>query len=666
MMILTALYIAIGSGFPSLRAYFEMDNLQFFDAWPLKVLMGLLITSLVVVTWRRIPLTPPRYGVWCVHIGIITLILGTCFYYNRKIEGTVRLYTQPQYGPVSATTFYDSSERSLYLKIDGALWNSYPMPSLPRYNAYDALLGNSGSYFMRGGDLKHIVPSVDVRDDPDSPPIRRTLSQALGWKNKLGISVVGYYPYATVDTRFDPSPDGHTAGFRLTLPEMKDGNGFETWLIASEPHYQFIMLPGTDTVLEHRQVASVADITKIVTSAAKLFRLDITDHGTSQTLFVQPGQTYKLKSGDVLEIENYNPAWSMFGTGEIVQALTMKITTPAQTFRRMVLQGQPVQTDFKLNIAGAGPMGKRQSSPIDPSLDIKFIVADPYHLLPDNASAKQLLLTAPKDKDAVNVFTSLSSLAMVRTLAGGVGNLPISPADSNAAPFAQSAAATPAHPAFPLHVQLQRNFLRDDSIQIVPSAKRTRQGGTSGAFQVVRVRLTMGKWSQDVVVPYAIDAGDQPWDGGTVKLPTGNELQLQLGQMMRPLPAKLTLEKFNVIPYPGGNQSAQSIDLDYRSTVTVEDPATGDSTTEVAHLNNPIYYRHGDWLFFQAAYDGNAHHWTVLGVGNRDGVDVMILGCIMIVTGLMYAFYLKPIIIRRMKASAIKRAAKRKLELIEV
>jgi len=40
LMGLIALYIAIGSGFPRLRELFEMNELQFFNAWPLKTLMA--------------------------------------------------------------------------------------------------------------------------------------------------------------------------------------------------------------------------------------------------------------------------------------------------------------------------------------------------------------------------------------------------------------------------------------------------------------------------------------------------------------------------------------------------------------------------------------------------------------------------------------------------
>ena len=78
-------YVAIGSGIPEVRERFEMNEIQFFNAWPLKVLMLLLVVTLATVTWIRIPLTPPRYGVWCIHLGIITLVISTSFHYRLSL-----------------------------------------------------------------------------------------------------------------------------------------------------------------------------------------------------------------------------------------------------------------------------------------------------------------------------------------------------------------------------------------------------------------------------------------------------------------------------------------------------------------------------------------------------------------------------------------------------
>ena len=133
LMVMIGSYIAIGSGFASVREHFEMNELEFFDAWPLKVMMLLLCLNLATVTLTRIPLTPPRYGVWCIHSGIIILILGTSLYYHLKVEGKTLI-------PIShvVNLFYDSGERALYARVlKGEMYGMHPLPSLPRFGSYD-------------------------------------------------------------------------------------------------------------------------------------------------------------------------------------------------------------------------------------------------------------------------------------------------------------------------------------------------------------------------------------------------------------------------------------------------------------------------------------------------------------------------------------------------
>ena len=89
-------------------------------------------------------------------------------------------------------------------------------------------------------------------------------------------------------------------------------------------------------------------------------------------------------------------------------------------------------------------------------------------------------------------------------------------------------------------------------------------------------------------------------------------------------------------------------------------PLAGEKLVDVAQMNNPVYYDGGRWLFFQAQWDPEGQKWTVLGIGNRPGVFVMIAGCVMIFIGLMYAFYVKPVIIRKMKQKALAEALRKK------
>jgi hypothetical protein len=74
-------------------------------------------------------------------------------------------------------------------------------------------------------------------------------------------------------------------------------------------------------------------------------------------------------------------------------------------------------------------------------------------------------------------------------------------------------------------------------------------------------------------------------------------------------------------------------------------------------VNDPI--EHDGYWYFQSQWDppdtseasGNTPslglNYTVLGVGNRNGVYTQLLGCCIAVIGMIYAFYIKPVIKRR-------------------
>jgi hypothetical protein len=108
---------------------------------------------------------------------------------------------------------------------------------------------------------------------------------------------------------------------------------------------------------------------------------------------------------------------------------------------------------------------------------------------------------------------------------------------------------------------------------------------------------------------------------------------------------------------------------DFKSTLRVEDYETGAQFVGVAHMNNPVYFErrtswfwpNEDWKFFQSGWNPQAgEQLTILGVGNRAGGTTMLVGSVMIGVGLLYAFYVKPVIIQRMKQKAIRQASAKK------
>jgi hypothetical protein len=352
-------------------------------------------------------------------------------------------------------------------------------------------------------------------------------------------------------------------------------------------------------------------------------------------------------------VESYNPAFPMFGTHEVVQALTLHVVHGKTEFWRMILAGRSLQTDFKMDPATTPPMvkGNRQKAPIDKDLVLGFRVNDPAALMPTAGDDKHVLLTTGS-RGLMDIHISMSAPTQVSDLSGG-GEISLS---MDGGPVTAG-------------VRRADHFRIESHVVPVAADKQNKDMGESGSKQVVMVRVKCGDWSQDVPVPCDLYAAPDPmvlepmipWAMGVVQIPGASAaLQLQLGYMCRPMPVSLMLKNFEMVPYSGGLASGNTMFRDFRSTLEMTE-GDGQVETDVTSLNSPIYYDHGNWIFFQAGYDPDGQSSTI-GVGNRPGVVVMLTGCVMIVVGLLYAFYVKPIVIRRMKAAAVAQAARKKGE----
>ncbi|MDP9175118.1 MAG: hypothetical protein M3O30_14820 [Planctomycetota bacterium] len=642
LMALAAAYIAIGSGFPSVREYFEMNELEFFNAWPLKLIMILLVSNLATVTWNRIPLTPPRYGVWCIHTGIITLIIGMSLYYHLKIEGRTLI-------PVNhmVDCFYDSAERSLYARVmDRPIYGIHRLTSLPRFGEYDA--DRTPTRLQRPDltNIDHMTPIMAGMDPGND------LGAWLGLQQKIRLDVVGYYSYADIVQDVVEDPASNNVGVEIKIDSPHPGQpGSTLTLTAADPAAARQVLGNTE--FEHRDVSEQA-LAMIRESAQHLLQLTIAlPNQKSRKLDVELGKPIQLGNGYTLTADSFNPAFPMSGTHEIVQALTVHIVSqspaPQQEFWRMILQGRALQTDFKMDPATTPPMvkGNRQKEPLDKDLVLGFTLDDPASLMPTQGDEKHNLRTAG-DHALIDIHTSFTHSTEIQDLSTG-GQIQI--------PFDTA----------PLSAQVRRvdHYRVMSRVIETPPARRVKDDADAGVKQVALIRVTAGSWSQDVPVPCNLYAAPDAmtlepmiaWDMGIVKIPGANApLQLQLGYTCRQLPAQLTLRNFEMIHYPGGTGENGPF-RDFRSTLEVADPS-GEKTIEQASLNNPIYFEGGKWIFFQAGYDPQGQNSTI-GIGNRPGVTIMLVGFVLIVVGLMYAFYLKPIVTRRMKAAALARYAAR-------
>ena len=217
-LFLTALYMGLGSGLPSLRAYFDLSTMQFFDAPPMIILMVLLCVTLAVVTLRRIRLTLYKLGVWTVHTGIITLILSLFLYFGGKHEGMILLREHQ-----TVRHYYDNSQRALYIRAERTAGRGQKNPAIDAraplartamsrqhpHNAkgLSALADGIGPPANRPGDHRVVMaplpqlPLFKLRAPRNGEPLRIQIPAVelagLGRKfSGLRIRVIGYYPYS--------------------------------------------------------------------------------------------------------------------------------------------------------------------------------------------------------------------------------------------------------------------------------------------------------------------------------------------------------------------------------------------------------------------------------------------------------------------------------------
>ncbi len=94
LAVILFIYCSVGSGAPEVRQLpsLEMTEFEWFHWWPFNLLMVLFTLNMIVVTLRRIPFRFINAGVWMIHCGIITLTLGSYYYFSTKVEGDTPVF----------------------------------------------------------------------------------------------------------------------------------------------------------------------------------------------------------------------------------------------------------------------------------------------------------------------------------------------------------------------------------------------------------------------------------------------------------------------------------------------------------------------------------------------------------------------------------------------
>jgi hypothetical protein len=175
---------------------------------------------------------------------------------------------------------------------------------------------------------------------------------------------------------------------------------------------------------------------------------------------------------------------------------------------------------------------------------------------------------------------------------------------------------------------------------------------------MVQVQFRQGAWTQRVWLPFSRFAlpseqyaGRQnPFQPRAVRLSDGREMELLYARERVDLPAAVALEDFTLLTHAGGLIGMNSNVRDYVSQLRFREPSGAWSEPMQMRLNDPAVWK--GYSFFQATWDAPAAddpgmNFTGCGIGTRGGVHVQLAGTAIAVLGMIYTFYVKPIIIRR-------------------
>ncbi len=673
LMVALGLFVAVGSGFPALRAWFEMSDPEFFNAWPMWVLAGLLVANLLTVSLNRIPFTLPRLGVWTIHAGIVVLIFGMTFHFSQKTEGLTLIRTGEQ-----VDWYYDAHERALYATAGKRKAVPMSLDGLPRFNSYE------DASYLAGRGLAGLEPTFFTYDEQTRQGREMNASDALGLGGEpLVIDVIGYHPYALTQATYSNGM-GELTGLKVTLRDPQEGHQRSSWIVGEQPgHPRDDADDDSFATLRIRHLHRGDDLTgELLASAARVgHELNWSvgsdhhhDHApgeheadevVSGSVTLEPGDRKAFgDTGYEVEAVAYLPGFPLSGSGEPVDLLELIIHPPADSphgkpFRRYVIDGQDNETDFILGIEGSGPKGQRQTEVVDANLHLHYALNDALDLLPRaGEDERHTLLTKENEPGFYHLVTRGDLPARLEQIDAGLLELAINGKRRD------PATGEVTDRTLDLDVERADAVMRSDWVQDVPLEQRDSGEAQAGINQVVTLRVSRGDWSETVHVPYTQWIDQIPWQPSAVTVPgLADPLRFQLGNTRRPIPARVRLDDFELVPY-AGDFTANSAMRDFKSNLSIE-PRGGVEHEATVSLNRPHYlnvpvagplgaiWPKQSWLLFQSQWDPENQAFTVLGVGNRPGVFTMTLGCVMIVLGLLFAFYVKPVIINRRKARAL-------------
>ncbi|MCH8965457.1 MAG: hypothetical protein IIB58_10885, partial [Planctomycetes bacterium] len=322
------------------------------------------------------------------------------------------------------------------------------------------------------------------------------------------------------------------------------------------------------------------------------------------------------------------------GDGRILSLAIVDVRTPENTFTRMVADDPRSTRDMSAEGSDAG------HEPLESDTRIVMTYQPPPPPITVVAGPEPMGLTILANPGTGRIQRHTAAVGENVTLAAGM-TLRVTHFYRNGSP-----------------VSLPR---------IVPRQRRDGSAMRMRLNSMIRVTLSAADWTRSLWLPYNQWAfPDQQFDmpgrrmyaPRDLHLPDGRHIELMFSRGRHAFPAPVTLDDFTLLTHQGGLIGTNSNIRNYISQLRFADAAGKWSEPMSMSLNEPA--QRDGWWFFQSTWDAPRRgygglNYTGVGVGNRNGVYIQLTGVCIAVAGMLFAFYVKPIIIRRRRLETYAR-----------
>ncbi len=538
--------------------------------------------------------------------------------------------------PRPADEFWLRETAAIYARKMGSReWAMRPIAGMPRYNDYvgaperDVWQASAGA---DGTGLKPAALAIDVPEPAGSPDV---LADAR-------VRITGFLRYAVLTTGWMDGGDALNPLVDVTLRDPSgELIGNET-LLAFDPRERSRF--NGNMVFEW--VNSEAELERFEKPSGRVLTIRIPASGDTLEIPID-GQALENPDGPLIPIGETGFAYRILNLvdrlplsdGTAVTLLRVRIATPESTFTRWVFE-DPARNRDNAETAAEEPHSPQAP---DPRIETAFRAGH---------SAPLTIVAGP----------------------GDIGVRVYSQAEPGVVEARRTAPGATVDVLQGMRLTIRRlltHAVGEVRPQIIPWQQRDKDADASQLYALARVEISGGGRTESRWVPfhrYAFDSREETppnlsrYEPVQFTLADGTQVELVVSRERRALPHPVVLEDFILTTNIGGFSGSVSSIRDWTSVVRFEEK-DGLSPARSISTNAPEEF--GGLWFFQAFWDApqpgrsEGLAFTGLGVGNRNGVYIQLVGCCISVAGMLYAFYVKPIIRRRRKEQALAAHAAR-------